>query len=108
MQRLPAVIVWLYRTASIQFDLLSEIQEAVKIPLVIHGSTGLPDDQLTKMRAYHICKVNIGTALRVAFDKGLRAELAAHPDDYIYMDLLKRPLEDEKQVVKEKMRLLGF
>ena len=55
-----------------------------------------------------MCKVNIGTALRVAFDKGLRAELEERPNDYIYIDLLKRPLEDEKQVVRKKMELLGF
>ena len=78
------------------------------MPLVIHGSTGLPDSQLVKMRGYHVCKVNIGTALRVAFDKGLRAELEERPNDYIYIDLLKRPLEDEKQVVRRKMELLGF
>lgn len=96
------------QTADINYNLLAEIQEQVKVPLVIHGSTGLPGDQLEKMRAYHVCKVNIGTALRVAFDKGLRAELAERPGDYIYMDLLKRPLNDEKQVVKEKMKLLGL
>jgi len=96
------------QTADINYKLLAEIQAEVKVPLVIHGSTGLPNDQLEKIRAYHVCKVNIGTALRVAFDKGLRAELAERPGDYVYMDLLKRPLDDEKQVVKEKMKLLGF
>ena len=96
------------QTANIQYDLLESIQNEVKVPLVIHGSTGLPDSQLVKMRGYHVCKVNIGTALRVAFDKGLRAELEERPNDYIYIDLLKRPLEDEKQVVRRKMELLGF
>ncbi|MEY8351976.1 class II fructose-bisphosphate aldolase [Lachnospiraceae bacterium 54-53] len=96
------------QTADIRYGLLEEIQEEVKIPLVIHGSTGLPDEQLMKLRGYHVCKVNIGTALRVAFDKGLRAELNERPNDYIYLDLLKRPLEDEKTVVKKKMELLGF
>ena len=96
------------QTANIHFDLLEEIQNEVKVPLVIHGSTGLPDDQLQKMRSYHVCKVNIGTALRVEFDKGLRAELAEHPNDYVYCRLLQRPLEDEKQVVKHKMKQLGF
>lgn len=96
------------QTANINYGLLEEIQKKVRVPLVIHGSTGLSDDQLKKMRAYHVCKVNIGTALRIAFDKGLRDELKNRPDDYIYMDLLKRPLEDEKQVVIQKMKLLGF
>ena len=92
-------------------DQLTDPKEAAafaEVPLVIHGSTGLPDSQLVKMRGYHVCKVNIGTALRVAFDKGLRAELEERPNDYIYIDLLKRPLEDEKQVVRKKMELLGF
>lgn len=96
------------QTANIHYNLLEEIQNEVKVPLVIHGSTGLPNEQLEKMRTYHVCKVNIGTALRVAFDKGLRAELAEHPNDCIYMELLKRPLNDEKEVVKQKMKLLGF
>ena len=103
-----AVSVGTTQTANIQYDLLESIQNEVKVPLVIHGSTGLPDSQLVKMRGYHVCKVNIGTALRVAFDKGLRAELEERPNDYIYIDLLKRPLEDEKQVVRRKMELLGF
>lgn len=96
------------QTADIRYDLLEEIQKEVKIPLVIHGSTGLPDEQLVKLRGYHVCKVNIGTAVRVAFDKGLRKELKERPNDYIYLDLLKRPLEDEKMVLKKKMELLGF
>ncbi|MDO4475170.1 MAG: class II fructose-bisphosphate aldolase [Lachnospiraceae bacterium] len=96
------------QSANIHFDLLEEIQNEVKVPLVIHGSTGLPDDQLEKMRSYHVCKVNIGTALRVAFDKGLRAELEARPNELVYKTLLQRPLEDERQVVIHKMKELGF
>lgn len=94
--------------AHIQYDLLEQIQQEVKIPLVIHGSTGLVDEELIKMRKYHISKVNIGTALRLAFDRGLREELAAHPNDYIYLELLKRPLNDMKAITKNKMKLLGF
>ena len=37
----------------------------------------------------------------MAFDKGLRAELEERPNDYIYIDLLKRPLEDENRVVRK-------
>ena len=96
------------QTANIHFDLLEEIQNEVNIPLVIHGSSGLPDEQLSKLCSYHVCKINIGTALRIAFDKSLRSELEKRPNDYVYIDLLKRPLEDEKQVVLHKMSLLGF
>ena len=60
------------------------------------------------MRSYHVCKVNIGTALRMAFNRGLREELAAHPNDMISWDLLRKGLDGEKEIVKTKMRLLGF
>ncbi|MDR1766016.1 MAG: class II fructose-bisphosphate aldolase family protein [Lachnospiraceae bacterium] len=96
------------QTASIRFELLGEIAERVAVPLVIHGSTGLGDDQLQRLRATHVCKVNIGTALRVAFDGALRAELEARPREHIFLELVKRPLEAEKEVVLEKMRLLGW
>ncbi|MFR2691499.1 MAG: class II fructose-bisphosphate aldolase [Enterocloster bolteae] len=96
------------QTANIQYDLLESIQNEVKVPLVIHGSTGLPDSQLVKMRGYHVCKVNIGTALRVAFDKGLRAELEERPNDYIYIDLLEAAVGGRKTSGQEKMELLGF
>lgn len=96
------------QTSNIHFDLLQSIQDVVNIPLVIHGSSGLPDEQLIKLRSYHVCKINIGTALRMAFSQGLREELRAHPDDVVTRGLLQKGLDAEKEVVKEKMRLLGF
>ena len=96
------------QTANLHFDLLGQIQEAVKIPLVMHGTSGVPNDQLIRMRGYHVCKVNIGTALRMAFNKGVREELAAHPDDMISWDLIRQGLDGEKEIVKKKMALLGF
>ena len=96
------------QTANLHFGLLQEIQDAVSIPLVMHGTSGVPNDQLERMRSFHVCKVNIGTALRMAFNRGLREELAAHPNDMISWDLLRKGLDGEKEIVKTKMRLLGF
>lgn len=96
------------QTADIHFDLLQEIQDAVSIPLVIHGSSGVPDEQLIRLRGYHVCKINIGTALRMAFSNGLREELAAHPNDVVTRGLLQKGIDAEKEVVKQKMQLLGF
>lgn len=60
------------QNAKLQYYLLDEIEAATKVPLVIHGSTGLPDQDLEKLRSYHIGKMNIGTALRMAFGKTLK------------------------------------
>jgi fructose-bisphosphate aldolase class II len=46
---------------------------------VLHGSSGLPDAQLAAAVAHGMVKVNIGTALNVAFTASVRASLASDP-----------------------------
>lgn len=65
------------RTSVLDLELIGRLRNAVPVPLVLHGSSGVPDDQLTAAVAAGIAKVNIGTALNVAFTRGLRAALEA-------------------------------
>lgn len=94
--------------SNIDFKLLHEIQSVVDIPLVIHGSSGLIDGDIIKMRSTHICKVNIGTALRLAFNNSLREVLNDNPDNYVYTQLLKEPMRAVESLVVDKLKLLGF
>jgi fructose-bisphosphate aldolase class II len=50
------------------------------VPLVLHGSSGVPDDELTAAVAGGIAKVNVGTALNIAMTGAIREFLAASPD----------------------------
>lgn len=62
---------------------IAAIQAATKVPLVIHGGSGVPVAQrkaLAKMT--NICKFNIGTELRMAFGAALRAAVNADPDRF--------------------------
>lgn len=93
---------------NIDFDLLSRIESSVKTPLVIHGSTGIRDDDMKKLRKTHIAKANIGTALKLAFGRSLRWEFEKNPDAYDRMELFMKPLENLKSTVKEKMKLLNM
>jgi fructose/tagatose bisphosphate aldolase len=45
------------------------------MPLVLHGTTGVSDEDMKKAVQPRICKVNIGAALRSAFFKGMKAGL---------------------------------
>ncbi len=63
------------RVASLDFDLISRLRDAVSIPLVLHGSSGVADDDLQKAVRAGIRKVNIGTALNVSFTSALREVL---------------------------------
>ncbi|MBQ0826783.1 class II fructose-bisphosphate aldolase [Streptomyces tagetis] len=68
------------RTAALDHALLREVFGTVAVPLVLHGSSGLPDDQLSAAVAGGIAKVNVGTALNVAMTGAIREFLAAHPE----------------------------
>jgi fructose-bisphosphate aldolase class II len=68
------------RTATLDHGLLKRLSAALDVPLVLHGSSGLSDDELTAAVAGGIAKVNIGTALNVAMTGAMREFLAAHPE----------------------------
>ena len=71
------------RTAVLDLQLVTALSRAVTVPLVLHGSSGVPDDQLRGAVRHGMVKVNIGTALNVAFTGAVREILAppGHPTD---------------------------
>ncbi|HZK04565.1 MAG TPA: class II fructose-bisphosphate aldolase [Actinomycetaceae bacterium] len=60
------------RTARVDHDLVERLHSAVPVPLVLHGSSGLPDDEIVEATRRGITKVNIGTALNVAYTGAIR------------------------------------
>ncbi|MGW3492978.1 class II fructose-bisphosphate aldolase [Streptomyces sp. NPDC001020] len=67
------------RTAALDHGLLKRLSATLDVPLVLHGSSGLPDDELRAAVAGGIAKINIGTALNIAMTGAIREFLAAHP-----------------------------
>lgn len=67
------------RTARLDLGLIGELAAAVPVPLVLHGSSGVPDETLRAAVAAGMTKVNIATHLNVVFSAALRDYLAAHP-----------------------------
>ncbi len=70
------------RAPKLDLALLSAIRAAVPVPLVLHGTSGVPDDTVQACVRLGVCKVNYATELRIAFTGAARAYLAAHPDAY--------------------------
>jgi fructose-bisphosphate aldolase, class II len=65
--------------AHLDHHLIERIADRVPVPLVLHGSSGVPDEDLRRAVAAGIRKVNVGTALNVALTSSLRATLAVDP-----------------------------
>ncbi|WP_376777739.1 class II fructose-bisphosphate aldolase [Kibdelosporangium persicum] len=61
------------QTASLDLELITRIRAAVPVPLVLHGSSGVPDSQLRAAVRHGMVKINIGTALNVAFTQAVQA-----------------------------------
>lgn len=65
------------RTARLDHALIARLRAAVAVPLVLHGSSGVPDDELHQAVVGGMVKINIGTALNVAFTSAVREHLSA-------------------------------
>ncbi|WP_424861683.1 class II fructose-bisphosphate aldolase [Streptomyces sp. MMS24-I29] len=64
------------RTAALDHELIGRLRDAVPVPLVLHGSSGVPDDEIRRAVASGMVKINVGTALNTAFTGAVRAYLA--------------------------------
>lgn len=67
------------RTARLDHGLIARLRESVPVPLVLHGSTGVPEDELRRAIAAGMTKINIGTALNIAFTGAVRDAFADGP-----------------------------
>ncbi|MER5684687.1 class II fructose-bisphosphate aldolase [Streptomyces sp. NPDC002205] len=67
------------RTAALDHALIGQLRDAVTVPLVLHGSSGVPDDEIRRAVASGMRKINVGTALNTAFTGTVRAYLAENP-----------------------------
>lgn len=67
------------RVAALDLDLVAVLAGAVDVPLVLHGSSGVPDDQLAAAVRVGITKVNISTHLNGLFTRAVREALQADP-----------------------------
>lgn len=65
--------------ATIDWQLLADLNEAVRVPLVLHGGTGFPDDGAARAISLGVAKINIGTVLKQAFLDGLSEAMASLP-----------------------------
>jgi fructose-bisphosphate aldolase class II len=68
------------RDAALDVDLIARLRDAVPVPLVLHGSSGVPEADLAHAVEAGITKVNIATHLNKVFTASIRACLAEHPD----------------------------
>ncbi|MBQ8079424.1 MAG: class II fructose-bisphosphate aldolase family protein [Oscillospiraceae bacterium] len=103
--------------AGLSFETLEAINKRVNegketpMPLVLHGGTGIPDDQIKKAISLGVAKINVNTECQWAFQEATRAYIEAGKDQqgkgFDPRKLLAPGFEAIKAKVKEKMELFG-
>ena len=96
----------------LNFDVLAAIQELTgKMPLVLHGGTGIPSDMIKKAIDLGVSKINVNTECQLAFADATRKYIEAGKDQqgkgFDPRKLLAPGFEAIKATVKEKMELFG-
>lgn len=94
-------------TPKLDVDRLSEIRRVVSIPLVLHGTSGVPDEAVRECIRRGICKVNYATDLRIAFSAGLKEYLAKDPDAFDPKKYNAVGREKVKEYVMSKILVCG-
>lgn len=92
----------------IRFELLEAIEKALgDFPLVLHGASGIADKHIKQAVARSVCKVNVDTELRIAFEQAVRAFLKEAHESVDPREMLGAAREAVRTVVEGKIRLLG-
>lgn len=91
----------------IEQEVLKAIRARVDIPLVLHGTSGVPDDQVAEAIANGICKVNYATELRQAYTRGFMAFMAENPSCFDPKKPAAWAMDEIAAVVASHMDNLG-
>jgi fructose-bisphosphate aldolase class II len=93
---------------TIDFARLAKIEASVSVPLVIHGTSGIRDDDLARLVQTRVAKFNIGTALRQSFGRGLREALGADPGRFDRLAIMGETMTEMTREASRQIRRLGW
>ncbi len=89
------------------FKEMEEIGQAVPTPLVLHGGSGIPEDQIRRAIACGTCKINVNTECQQEWTKIVREVLAKDAKVYDPRKVIGPGKEGIKKVVFDKMTIFG-
>lgn len=91
----------------LDFERLREINDKVEVPVVLHGASGVSDDDVSKAVSLGINKVNVNTAFQQVFTARVKELFAKDPDLYDPRKYCGPGREAIKEKVKQKIEVLG-
>ncbi|MDB9950820.1 class II fructose-bisphosphate aldolase [Candidatus Pseudothioglobus sp. Uisw_041] len=94
-------------TVEIDLERFNELEKALNLPLVIHGTSGLEDKDIQTLSLRQVAKFNVGTVLRKSFGNSLRSTLESDPELFDRIAIMKKVIPDLKATASKVISLLG-
>ena len=93
--------------SAIDFDLVQRIAACTRLPLVIHGTSGIREADIQRLKTLRVAKFNIGTTMRMTFNQSLRQSLADTPERFDRLQLMQPVVSALQAEARRMMDLLG-
>jgi len=94
-------------TVEINLERFNELEKALNLPLVIHGTSGLEDKDIQMLSLRQVAKFNVGTVLRKSFGNSLRSTLESDPELFDRITMMKKVIPDLRATATKVIKLLG-
>jgi fructose-bisphosphate aldolase, class II len=91
----------------IHYDIIQKVANAIPVPIVLHGGSGVPDEAIRQSILSGVGKINVNTENQVACTKAIRDVLAANAEVIDPRKYLTPARSAMKAVIQEKIRLFG-
>ncbi len=91
----------------INFEHFELLEQAVDLPLVVHGTSGIKSEDIQRLSASRVCKFNIGTCLRQRFGSALRNTLNSDTKLFDRLSIMKKVIPEVSDEAAKMIELLG-
>ena len=88
-------------------DKLEEISKLINISLVLHGGSGIPEEDIKKAIELGIVKINVNTELRIAYTEALKKYLEINPNKVTPYKIMSPVVDAVQKTVEKKIKLFG-
>lgn len=91
----------------LSIELLKQIHSKTSVPLVLHGASGVSEQDIKDAIKNGICKINIDTDIRHTYSRAMREILKKYPQMDDPRDIMQKVMAEIQAVVEEKIKLFG-
>ena len=89
------------------FERFKALEQALEIPLVIHGTSGINPEDIRQLARRSVCKFNIGTCLRQRFGRALRDTLSSDEKLFDRLTIMQKVMPELSDEASQMIELLG-